>query len=246
MNWKTPIALLTHSGPCVGGLLRRYDPGLAKARYQLLFKGHFTPFLTKEGYRIENKQQLYCYFDFAWEAIVFRGGWTETLPENATILDVGANYGTFGWLCRKRWPKATIIGFEPMPELAKYCEKLGCYNQVHPVALSLEPGTATLHIDTSLGLTASLGGNKLLDYKSSEMQVEVKRLDDFGLKPDFMKVDVDGGELQLILGGYKTFKHCPKSVIECTGSQRHKTVADLLQKKSRMLYFFCGDYLFED
>ena len=246
MNLKTPISLLTHSLPCIGGLLKRYDPGLAKGRMQLLFKHKFDPFLTKEGYKIENKQQLYCYFDFAWEGIVFRGGWQEKLSAKPLILDLGANYGTFGWICRKRWPSATIIGFEPMPELAGFCERLGCYDRVYPVALSDSNGTATLFLDYSLGLTASLGGNPLLSYTSSEMKVETKKLDDYSLTPDFMKVDVDGGELMTIMGGFKTFKSCPLSVIECTGKQRHKTVKDLLQKKCKKLYVLSGEYLFYD
>jgi FkbM family methyltransferase len=246
MNLKTPIALITHSIPCLGGLLKRCDPTLAKARAQLLFKHKFDPFVTRKGYKIENTQQLYCYFDFDWEAIVFRGGWSEKLRENPLILDLGANYGTFGWLCRKRWPKATIIGFEPIPHLATFCERLGCYDRVYPVALSNEVGTATLYLDHSLGLTASLGGNKLLDYTSDKMTVEINTLDSYALKPDFMKVDVDGGELKTIIGGFKTFSECPLSVIECTGRQRSKTVQDLLQKKCKRLYILSGEYLFYD
>jgi FkbM family methyltransferase len=246
VNIQTPINLITHSVPCLGGLLKRYDHGLAKARMQLLFKGKFDPFLTKEGYKVENVQQLYCYFDFAWEAVVFRGGWAERLPENPTILDVGANYGTFGWLCRKRWPNAKIIGFEPIPKLARFCEELLCYDSIFPVGLAEENSRATLFLDYSLGLTASLGGNPLIDYKSETLTVEIGKLDDFKLKPDFIKVDVDGGELRAVFGGIKTFKNCPLAVIECIGSQRHKTISDLLQKKCRKLYCLSSEYLFED
>jgi FkbM family methyltransferase len=246
MNLKTPISLITHSIPCIGGLFKRYDHGLAKARMQLLFKGKFDPFLTREGYKVENNQQLYCYFDFSWEAIVFRGGWPTQLPDCPTILDIGANYGTFGWLCRKRWPKATIVGFEPIPKLARFCEELKCYDQVHAVALAEADSTATLFLDYSLGLTASLGGNELLDYRSEKLNVQVKRLDEFSMKPDFIKVDVDGGELKAIMGGLKTFKNCPLSVMECTGGQRHKTVRDILQKKCKKLYMLSGEYLFHD
>ena len=174
MNLKTPISLVTHSLPCIGGLFRRCDPTLVKGRTQLLFKHKFDPFVTRKGYRIENRQQLYCYWDLDWEAIVFRGGWPDKLRENAVILDIGANYGTFGWLCRNRWPKATIIGFEPIPELARYCEQLGCYNRVFPVALSDSAGSAALFLDYSLGLTATLGGNKLLNFTDSQIQIETK------------------------------------------------------------------------
>jgi FkbM family methyltransferase len=246
MNLKTPVALLTHSLPCIGGLLKRCDPTLVKARTQLLFQGKFTPFVTRKGYKIENSQQLYCYWDLDWEAIVFRGGWTGKLPERPVILDIGANYGTFGFLCRKRWPKATIIGFEPIPDLAKYCERLGCYDRVHAAALSDAPGTATLFLDYSLGLTASLGGNDLLKFTDSQIQVETKKLDDFDLHPDFIKVDVDGGELKTIAGGSKTFRECPLSVIECWGEERHLEVRKLLQKRSKKLYFLGADCLFFD
>jgi FkbM family methyltransferase len=213
---------------------------------QLLFKRKFDPFFTKEGYRIENNQQLYCYFDFSWEAIVFRGGWPDKLPNDCTILDIGANYGTFGWLCRQKWPNATIIGFEPIPKLAQFCEALKCYNKVHCVGLAEKTGNAMLFLDYSLGLTATLGGNTLLDYNSEQIDVEVKRLDDFSLKPDFIKVDVDGGELKTVIGGLTTFQNCPLSVMECTGKQRFKTVQDILQKKCKKLYVLSGEYLFHD
>jgi FkbM family methyltransferase len=230
----------------LGGLLKRYDPGLAKARMQLLFKGKFDPFLTKEGYKVENVQQLYCYFDFAWEAVVFRGGWAERLPEKPTILDVGANYGTFGWLCRKRWPNAKIIGFEPIPDLTEFCTKLKCYDEIHLVALAEETGTATLFLDRSLGLTATLGGNPLLKFSDGRETVATKRLDDFQLKPDFIKVDTDGGELKTIIGGLKTFTQCPLAVMECVGKRRSQTVADILQKKTKKLYTLSNEYLFYD
>jgi FkbM family methyltransferase len=246
MNLKTPYSILTHSPCCLGGLFKRFDPTLVKARTQLLLKNRFDPFVTKEGYKIENSQQLYCYWDFAWEAIVFRGGWPDKLGKNPVIIDVGANYGTFGWLCRKKWPNATIIGFEPIPDLAEFCKRLSCYDEIYPVALSDSAGTATLFLDFSLGLTATLGGNSLLNFTSSQIQVETNKLDSFNLHPDFMKVDVDGGELKTIIGGFKTFKNCPFTVIECTGKQRHKTVAELLQKQYKKLYFLGVDYLFHD
>jgi FkbM family methyltransferase len=246
MNLYTPINLLSHSAPCFGGLLKRYDPGLARARIQLLLKNKFEPFVTKEGYTVENKQQLYCYFDFSWEAIVFRGGWPDQLSHQPTIIDIGANYGTFGWLCRKRWPNARIIGFEPIPELANFCEKLGCYDQMFPVALAEKTGTATLFLDRSLGLTASLGGNPLLDFKSGKLDVTIERLDDFHIKPDFIKMDVDGGELKTVVGGLDTFRACPLAVVECIGRQRHKTIQDILQKKTKRLYVLSHEYLFYD
>jgi FkbM family methyltransferase len=246
MNLKTPYSLLTQSGPCIGGLFKRYEGSLVKARTQLLFKHRFDPFVTRDGYKIENTQQLYCYWDFAWEAIVFRGGWPEQMPENPVILDLGANYGIFGWLCRKRWPKATLIGFEPIPDLAKYCERLGCYDRIFPIALSESNGIATLFLDHSLGLTASLGGNELLNFTAGQIKVETRRLDELDLRPDFMKVDVDGGELKTIMGGFKTFSTCRFSVIECVGKQRHKTIQDILQKQCRKLYCMGVDYLFYD
>ena len=245
MNLRTPINLLTHSPPCIGGLLRRRDLTLVKGRVQLLLKGKFDPFFTKEDYDWKIPQ-LYCYWDFAWEAIVFRGGWMDRMPEKPVLLDIGANYGIFGWLCRKRWPKATIIGFEPIPELASYCEGLKCYDRVFPLALSENNGTATLFLDYSLGLTASLGGNELLNYTSAQIQVETKKLDELDLRPDFMKVDVDGSELKTIKGGVKTFGRCSFSVIECTGKDRPKAVQDLLQKKCKKLYVLGLDYLFYD
>lgn len=44
----------------------------------------------------------------------------ETLPENAVIIDIGAHIGTFSLMAAKRYPKARIISFEPLPENCQF------------------------------------------------------------------------------------------------------------------------------
>lgn len=141
------------------------------------------------------------------------------LPSPLTVVDVGCRWGL-----GEQWsklPNVRLIGFDPDPE---ECERLnraaGGNRRVTfvPVALGAEPGEATLHLAAEpacsslyppdeelakrrpgLGLISQVGreqvGIETLDAWCSANDVE---------RVDFLKIDTQGAELDVLKGAEKT------------------------------------------
>jgi len=152
------------------------------------------------------------------------------LPENAFVVDVGANIGLFSIYVKSRCPGARVLAFEPAPgNLDALRRNLDLHgNQdvtVYPCCLGTEasagvtltyypqlPGNSTLHpgekeLQRTL-MAQRLGTEdaaKLFD--ATEVSVPVQRLstvlaDGYADVPsiDLLKIDVEGAELE-VLGG---------------------------------------------
>lgn len=136
------------------------------------------------------------------------------LPPLATIVDVGANKGQFTLVARRFHPNANITAFEPLPGAGdRFARTFGGDPSVvlHRVAIGSRSADAELNVagreDTSslLPITelqeSTFPGTGL---KKVEL-VKVRRLGDV-LKssdipgPALMKVDVQGGELDVLMG----------------------------------------------
>jgi FkbM family methyltransferase len=149
-------------------------------------------------------------------------GWSPHLEDEARIaaslihrdgfavIDAGANVGRWAENFR-RFARGTgrIFAIEPQPGAAakiREREIAGC--EVIEVALGREQGTLPFHTAGPTDTMASLyerrdtfGGNR----QHSQFQVPVMRLDDFvaarGItQVDFMKMDLEGGELEALQG----------------------------------------------
>lgn len=224
------------------------EPGAIRPTLRFALTRRLTPFTTGSGYRIENRQQLICWWDHHIDARLYRG-WRARPGE--TVLDIGANEGVFGWETKHRYPQAKIIGFEPVLPLAQKCEKLGCYFQVHPVALSDGAGRRRLLIRSCEGsFTATIEDNPLCSWEQScamptdESWVESIRLDDFPLPPPaIVKIDVDGGELAVIRGGLNTLRSARAVICEIFGPDRIAEISRLLFRNP--IKITDCDYLFK-
>lgn len=142
------------------------------------------------------------------------------VPEGALMLDIGANRG---WAAQSMWaicPSARIEGFEPNPVMVKRFARLYARKgELHAVALSDQPGEFPLYVPVYRGVMfdglASLNENEAKNWLNAETlfgfnpaRLEVRRipcrvttLDSFGLKPFFIKIDVQGREYEVIAGG---------------------------------------------
>ena len=159
-----------------------------------------------------------------------------------TTLDIGANDGTYAmYLCRFA---AQLYCFEPLPWLADGMKKkFRDARNVHVenCALGSTTETATIRIpitkarryDTRSSLAGNfeeqlIDGEKVLETKN--LNVAVKRLDDFQLNNiGFIKMDVEGFELEAIKGGRETIlRNRPALFIEI--EQKHhadRPIADI-------------------
>lgn len=123
-------------------------------------------------------------------------------------LDVGANVGAYTLLLAQ-WvrPGGRVYAFEPAPEafagLSEHLRLNALADTVVPVraAVAATSGTATLATD---GLS---GANRLADAPGGET-VQTVTLDEFcareGIVPAFLKIDVEGAELDVLRGARET------------------------------------------
>jgi FkbM family methyltransferase len=131
----------------------------------------------------------------------------------ATIIDIGANKGQFSLASRAMMPNARIHAFEPLPAAADLYASLFAgdpLTQLHRVALGDNERTASFYVTNRQDSSSLLkpGHKQQLAFgveAESEIQVTVKPIDavidvDALPKPILMKIDVQGGELDVLKG----------------------------------------------
>lgn len=160
-----------------------------------------------------------------------------------TFWDVGANYGLFTFSLRASLPALRIEAFEPDPDYVGVLnETLGRippdHVRIHPVALSGNAGRVMFKRDLVTGSTGFVVGRRgptsqsdlpsepgLIDVVASTIDAASAQL---GV-PDIIKIDVEGGELDVLRGGERTLRmHMPILLIEST--QSHDEIRRLLER----------------
>jgi len=133
--------------------------------------------------------------------------------KSKTVLDVGANIGVYSIRLALRFPALQIYAFEPIPTSYDYLQRNIALNAVggrvraFQYALSDRSGSTTLYIAPGNGTNASLQN---VANASDALMVPglMLKLDDwvrsFGVVPDLIKCDVEGGELLAFQGGRET------------------------------------------
>lgn len=141
----------------------------------------------------------------------------EAIPLRAdyrTVIDAGANRGQFALFAMRRFPESALICFEPLPGPAALLRRvLGNTNRLtlHSVALGAESREAEFHVSAADDSSSLLpiGPRQRAAYPGTEERtvqtVQVRRLDDLVLATDvaapvLLKIDVQGGELDVLRG----------------------------------------------
>jgi FkbM family methyltransferase len=174
------------------------------------------------------------------------------------FLDVGANQGQTieSILLYRR--DAQIISFEPNISLAhmlqgRYAEQTNI--TVYPLGLGNAPGTFTLYIPIYNGFVYDglaslkkeeaeswLNPDRIYGFKRSKLTIEevqcrVETLDALDLAPTFIKIDVQGYEDNVLLGGGETLaRHQPVLLVE--SYTYNPKVQALLQGYGYQEYYF--------
>ena len=127
-------------------------------------------------------------------------------------LDIGAHVGDFTKELYYQFPECQIVMIEANKNCEPHLRLLGKPYEI--VALSDKNGTAELHIEDNnpIGTGSSLYKENTNWYTEGKTQTVVtKRLDDCnyfdGAPIDFIKLDVQGSELDIIKGGENTIKN---------------------------------------
>ncbi len=145
-----------------------------------------------------------------------------------TIFDIGANIGDYAKMLRAKFPVAEIYCFEPGPEafvrLAASSKELNMHLQ--NLAVGSSNGTITLvkssHDDDGAMLTAYRDAiSDVFTFAgdpNESIVCEMVCLDDFCLNRlsmiDFLKIDVEGHELEVLKGAAKMISEDKISIIQ--------------------------------
>lgn len=147
-----------------------------------------------------------------------------------TILDIGANTGTYAKEIRLNFPDAAIHSFEPLPDCFEKLQNTMFGDTLftaHNVALGDTNGEtiierSSFHPSSSLLPMADL--HKKLYPKSANIhkeKIQVRTLDSFArtlsiIGPTLVKIDVQGFEDKVIEGGKETIAQA--SIVICEAS----------------------------
>lgn len=155
------------------------------------------------------------------------------IEPNTLTLDVGAHIGEYTYaICRHLGQDGRVIAIEPIPDLAQLIERavrrLRLPVTVINCALSSTAGSADLCIPVAAGRRKL--GFASLESKTADgevCRVALRTLDeicgDNSQRISFIKIDVEGHELQVLRGGEKTLRrHRPNLLIEI--EQRHSPI----------------------
>jgi len=136
----------------------------------------------------------------------------ERLVKNGdTVFDVGANMGYYSILLAKKYSDVTVHCFEPIPTTFEICKQNINLNFLDNIVcnnfgLADKNGNFTFYFYPEGSGNAS-AVNVSGRSKVEEISCKLKTLDDYienlDLRVDFIKCDVEGGELFTFLGGNK-------------------------------------------
>jgi FkbM family methyltransferase len=172
-----------------------------------------------------------------------------TVARDADTVDVGAHRGDVLEELVRVAPDGRHVAFEPLPHLADELRKRFPQVDVRNAAASDTAGEATFqHVTDAEGYS----GLRLRDLPPGagveEISVRLERLDDAlpgDFAPSFVKIDVEGAELQVMLGARETLaRHRPIVVFEhgAGASDRYGTTPDLVFD---LLVDECGMRIFD-
>jgi FkbM family methyltransferase len=136
---------------------------------------------------------------------------TEVLRPDSNALDVGCHQGAVLAKIVQLAPTGRHVAWEPLPDLCARTAARFPEVDVRCAALSDRAGEREFVHVTSLPGWSGFRARPYPGAQSTEtIHVRTERLDDAlpdGLAPAFVKIDVEGAELEVLRGGIETITH---------------------------------------
>ncbi len=141
----------------------------------------------------------------------------KSIKEDSVVIDAGANIGAFSVFAAHLAPKGRIYCFEPTPETFAILQKNTReypHITLFPMALGETKKNIDLIINEGAQAANTLADSGMLDSHSAKhfgrrVSVRVTTIDALGLeRVDFIKMDAEGYEKQIIEGARHTIKTC--------------------------------------
>lgn len=140
------------------------------------------------------------------------------------VLDVGAHTGEFASMAHKIWPSATVYSFEVLPHALQVLQRFPYIVPV-PSLVGEEDREAVVF---NVAETASSILTENIDQHFPTESFSMLKLDTFcqnkSLTPNFLKIDTQGYEYQVISGGLGMLKNVDFVLAELNFLDIHKGV----------------------
>ena len=176
--------------------------------------------------------------------------------KDGLMLDVGANVGLYSYASLPH--SKGVIAFEPHPDMAQMLRHWGNGKlTVMEIAASNTSGQTVLRIPVDHGreqtALSSIEATPLVKQMSSagsirEVPIKMARIDDLNFPSvGFMKIDVEGHEVEVIEGARETIARCRPTLLVETEERHRPGAPALVQKMLGELgysgYFLSGNTL---
>lgn len=187
---------------------------------------------------------------YSWEKTT-RKTWIRLCRKSSLILDIGANSGVFSVLANAYNPKATLIAFEPQPNIYEALKLNNSVNdfdiQCEKLALSNTEGVLPFYnygpeTFSSINTTAGSLNPDWRAERQSAIEVKVTRLDHYleQHQPgnvELMKIDVETLEYEVLDGYGELLKlHRPAILLEIQHPHIGDKIVELLAGSRYIFY----------
>lgn len=181
----------------------------------------------------------------------------KNLKEGDVSVDVGANKGGYlYWMQKTVKQTGRVYAFEPQVKLFNYLKEISRLKKYENVivenkGLSSEEGEAVLFIPKTAKGDSPGARIDFLDNGTSfdELKIKITTLDkyfyDRKINVDLIKIDVEGHEKKVLLGGINLLKSSkPKILMEC--ENRHLKEGDIFDVFDILTNLGYNGYFFEN
>ncbi|MCL6622961.1 MAG: FkbM family methyltransferase, partial [Syntrophobacterales bacterium] len=162
-----------------------------------------------------------------------------TVKEGSIVFDVGAHVGYYSLLASILVGSAgRVVAFEPLPENVAYLKKHIQLNHLKNVIVIKKAVS-----DCTGEALFQEGSSRSTGHLSSQgnLKIQTISLDDFvrenpGLAPDYLKIDVEGAELAVLVGARKLLAEKRPTIFLAThGREIHRECCDFLLARGYQL-----------
>jgi|TARA_B100001094_G_scaffold130655_1_gene126486 FkbM family methyltransferase len=145
------------------------------------------------------------------------------------VIDCGANVGSLYMALSKYQKNITYIAYEPDPKV-NLCLRLNLEGEENITINSL--GLSDRNKNSSFYLGSEHGDSSLESFVTeSIVEIETRKLDDYGYKKiKLLKIDAEGHEYEVLLGGHNTLKYIEFIAVDMgaeKGEGEENTVSDV-------------------
>jgi len=158
----------------------------------------------------------------------------DEIPPNATVYDIGANVGYYSLLAGVLVGSGgKVYAFEPLPRNVNYLHKHVTLNHLKNIEI-IEAAVSDKSGKAFFDLSASSAMGHISQTGSIEVQlVSLDKLLEKGelLPPDYMKVDVEGAEYEVLKGAMTALdRYHPILFLDTHQREAHRPAITLLQE----------------